>query len=193
MVTEEKDGMLIIMWKRIERFYPPWLELIAPLLLGFVLAYTAYNYASLPDIMPTHFNLSGKADDWSHKGFISVYLALLIGFLVWLSMILMNYFLIIKPDDPGKYVNLTKKQKEKLGPTQLEYIRTITARGMIAINITVAGLITVIQYEAINLALGLQTNLSWGVHIFSIAIVVESIWLSVKTVSATNMTKSKGK
>ncbi|WP_118950594.1 SdpI family protein [Taibaiella helva] len=30
--------------------------------------YLALIYSSLPDIVPTHFNVKGKADDWSAKG-----------------------------------------------------------------------------------------------------------------------------
>lgn len=173
------------MWQRIERLYPPWMELIAPFLLVFVWAYSAAHYAALPNMMPTHFGMAGTADDWSPKGFWSVYLSLVIGTLVWLSMVLTNYFLIIKPEDPGKYVNLTKQQKVKLGPEGLEYIRTITARGMMAVNLTVAGLIAVLQYGSINTALGLQKGLGWSTHIFAIALLIECIWLTWKTLSAT--------
>lgn len=177
------------MWERVKRFYPPWLELIAPFLLVFVWVYTNAHYAALPDMMPTHFGFSGTADDWSAKGFWSVYLSLVIGTLVWLSMIFMNYFLIMKPEDPGKYVNLTPQQKVRLGPEGLEYIRTITARGMMAVNLTVAGLIAVLQYGSVNTALGLQNGLGWSTHIFAAALLIESIWLSWKTLSATFTTK----
>lgn len=173
------------MWKRIQRFYPPWFELLPPFLLAFALAYTAYNYALLPANIPTHFGFTGQADDWSSKGFWSVYLSLIIGALVCLPMSLMNYFLIIKPDDPGKYINLSQQQKVKLGPAQLEYIRTITARGMLIINLTVAAMIVTLQYGSINIALGIQKGLGWSVNIFGLALLVESLWLTVKTVSAT--------
>ena len=182
---------MIKMWEKIQRFYPPWLELIPPFLLAFALAYTASNYAFLPEMMPTHFGLAGVADDWSTKGFWSVYLALVIGVLVWLSMFLMNYFLIIKPDDPSKYINLSQQQKVKLGPAQLEYIRTITARGMIIINLTLAAMITTLQYGSINTSLGLQKGLGWSVDMFGLALLVESIWLTIKTVSATFTTTTR--
>ncbi len=171
------------MWAKISRFYPPWLELIPVLLLGFAFAYTAMHYAALPEQMPTHFGISGQPDDWSTRGFVSVYLPLVIGLLVWLSMILINYFSIIKPEDPGKYINLPKQQKEKMGPEQMEAIRTVNARGMIVINITVTAMITVIQYGAINAALGIWKGLGWGVGILAAILVAESIWLAIKSIS----------
>ena len=182
---------MIKIGEKIQRFYPPWLELIPPFLLAFVLAYTVYNYALLPEMMPTHFGLSGRADDWSHKDFWSVYLSLIIGAVVWFSVLMINYFLIMKPDDPGKYINLSPQQKVKLGPVQLEYIRTITARGMFIINLTMAAMIATLQYGSINTALGIQKGLGWSVAVFGLALFVESIWLTVKTVSATFTPKTK--
>lgn len=161
------------------------------MLLTFVLVYSAYKYALLPDMMPTHFGLSGQADDWSPTGFWSVYVPLVIGILVWLPLTLMNYFLIIKPDDPGQYNNLSQQQKEKLGSVQLEYIRVITARGIMIINLTLAAMIATLQYGAINTALGIQNSLGWGVPLFGLALLAESIWLTVKTFSATFTSKHR--
>lgn len=168
------------MWTRISRFYPPWLELIPILMLGFVLIYTAAHYALLPEQMPTHFGISGQPDDWSAKGFWTVYLPLLIGSVVWLSVVLINYFLIIKPEDPGQYMSMNAREKEKLGPVRLEEIRTISARAMMIINLTMVALIATIQYGSVNTALGLQKGLGWGVSIFAIALIIESIGLLIK-------------
>ena len=96
---------------RIQKFYPVWLELIPPLLLGFVIAYTAYNYALLPAMMPTHFGLTGMADGWSPKGFWSVYLPLVIGILVWLPMSLINYF-YYQTGRSGKYMSMSQREKD---------------------------------------------------------------------------------
>lgn len=169
------------MAEKIQRFYPFWLELIAPALLAFAWAYSAYNYALLPDIIPTHFGTNGLADDWSPKGFWSVYLPLLIGTLVWLSMILINYFLIIKPDDPGKYMSMSKREKDRLGPVYLENIRMNSARGLMMINLTVTAMIATMHYGFINTALGIQKGLGWMTIIFVLALLIESIWLIVKT------------
>lgn len=190
MIIEKVKIGWFAMWKKINYCYPSWLELIPFLLFTFVFAYTALRYAQLPGKIPTHFNFSGLPDDWKTKGFWSVYLGPVIGAAVWFSMEIMNYFFIIKPDDPGKYINLTKQQKEKLGPEQLESIRKFTARGMIMINITLAALITVLQYGAINTAMGLQKGLGFTVSIFAGALFIESIWLTFKTISMTSTLKT---
>lgn len=168
------------MWERINRFYPAWLELIPLLLLGFVLFYTAAHYGALPERMPTHFGPSGQPDGWGIKGFVSVYLLLVIGIIVWLSMFLCNFFLIMKPDDPGKYMSMSQREKEKKGSKQLEAIRNTAAQGMMAINLTVAAMLAAIQYGSINSALGLQKGLGWMPMVFAAALIAESIWLVVK-------------
>ncbi len=173
------------MWEKISNYYPPWLEYIAPLLLGAALIYTYSVYPELPGQFPTHFDLYGVPDAWQPKSFGSVYLALIIGTLVWLSLVMLNYFLIIKPDDPGKFINITPRQKEQLGPAGLEAIRRITARGMIMINITMAAMISSLHYQSIQTALGLQADHSYVILIFGAALLIESIWLTVKTLRMT--------
>ncbi|MEN6326762.1 MAG: DUF1648 domain-containing protein [Syntrophomonas sp.] len=173
------------MWEKIKTCYPPWLEFIAPLLLGAAFIYTYSVYPELPARFPTHFGILGLPDAWQPKSFGTVYLALIIGTLVWLPLVLLNYFFIIKPDDPGKFINVTPRQKEQLGPAGLEAIRRITARGMIMINITMAAMISTLHYQSIQTALGLQTGHGYAVHIFGAALLIESIWLTVKTLRMT--------
>ncbi|HWP97933.1 MAG TPA: DUF1648 domain-containing protein [Syntrophomonadaceae bacterium] len=173
------------MFEKIKQHYPPWLELIPILLLLIAVYYTTSHYTQLPSRIPTHFGPSGNPDSWSTKGFWSVYLSLVIGAGVWLSLALTNYFLIIKPEDPGKYINLTKKQKEKLGPDGLEAIRHLTACAMILINFTTVALIVALQDGTINTALGTQKGLSYAVDILAGALIFEALWLTIKTLSMT--------
>ncbi|CFX84067.1 Domain of unknown function DUF1648 [Syntrophomonas zehnderi OL-4] len=168
------------MWGRISRFYPPWLELIPLLMLGFILAYTVTYYPLMPERIPTHFGPSGQPDAWSAKGFWSVYILVLLAGAVWLTMLAINYILIIKPDDPGRYMNISQREKDRLGTKRLEEIRTISARMMVIINITTVGLLTVIQYGSVNTALGLQNGIGWGVWFFAAALVLESLWMLFK-------------
>lgn len=173
------------MWAKINTYYPPWLELIPPLLLCLAFAYTISNYPALPGQFPTHFGISGLPDAWKPKGFWPVYLDLMIGTVVWISLLLMNYFFIIKPDDPGKYINISQRQKEQLGPAKLEAIRRTTARGIIIINLTITAMISILHFESIKTALGLQNSLSFMIHVFGAALLIEAIGLTIKTIGMT--------
>ncbi|KUG02645.1 hypothetical protein ASZ90_020013 [hydrocarbon metagenome] len=180
------------MWNRIEPFYPPWLELIPMILLLFAFTYTFEYYPLLPEQVPTHFGLTGAPDTWAAKGFWSVFVLPLVGAMVWLSMLLINYFLIIRPDDPGRFINLPRQHKEKLGREQLEYIRTTTARGMMLLNLTLAAMIATFQYGSIKTALGHQEGLGMIALVFAAAILIESIGLSIKTISMTFISGRRG-
>ncbi len=170
---------------RFELFYPPWLELIPVILLIFAFSYTAECYSFLPEQVPTHFGLAGNPDAWAAKGFWSVYALPLLGSVIWLSMLLINYFLIIRPEDPGQYINLPQRHKEKLDRERLEAIRTTTARGIMLLNLTLAAMIAAFQYSSINVALGRQESLGMIALVFAALILAESIGLSIKTLSMT--------
>lgn len=179
------------MWSRINEYYPPWLEIIPAVCWGFALYYTYAHFALLPDQIPTHFGISGLPDDWSAKGFWSVYMIPVLGVIIWLSMAIMNYYFLIRPVDPGKFINLTCRQKEILGPEKLESIRIFTARGMVLLNLTMAAMLVIVQYGFINTALGIQKGLSFTVDVFAIALLAETIGLTVKLVSMTSTLKSR--
>jgi len=77
-------------------------------LLPFI--YLAYNYAALPSIVPTHFGLEGKADGFSNKKTLWLFLS----FLSALSIGV--YFLIINRSkiDPKKTAKLSVSAFQKI-------------------------------------------------------------------------------
>ncbi len=181
------------MWEKISRFYPPWLDVIGLLCLGFIWFYTAARYGLMAEQIPTHFGISGNPDAWSSKSFASVFMLLVIGTIVWLSMFLTNYFLIIKPQDPRKYINIPGAKKDALDKEQIEAIRTVTVQGMALINLTVVLMFVVIQYGMVNSALGIQNGLGWGVSVLVGILLIETGWLTWKTYSLSSVTGNRKK
>ena len=171
------------MWEKISRFYPPWLDLFCLVCLGFMWVYTAARYGMMAEQIPTHFGFSGTPDAWSAKSFGSVFMLLILGTIVWLSMFLTNYFLIIKPEDPRKYINLPRGRKEALSTEQIEAIRRVAVLCMALINLTVVLMFAVIQYGMVNSALGMQNGLGWGVNVLVGILLIEAAWLTWKTFS----------
>jgi uncharacterized membrane protein len=169
------------MWEKISRFYPPWMDLVPAMLLIFAVCYTYANYSLLPDQVPTHYGWAGTPDAWAPKSLASVYMLPIIGIIVWVSMTLTNYFLIMLPEDPSKCINLPQKKKDELGVKGMESIRTMTARGMFVLNLTVAAMLAALQYSSINTMLGLQNALGVTFKILTAALIVEAIGLSVMT------------
>lgn len=171
------------MWEKISRFYPPWLDVISAFCLGFVWIFSAAKYGLMPEQIPTHFAFGGMPDAWSTKSFSSIFMLLIIGTLVWLSMFLVNYFLIIKPEDPRKFINLPQARKDAMSGEQMEAIRQVTVQGMAMINLTMVFMFVLIQYGMVNTALGIQKGLGWGGNILVGALLIETAWLTWKTIS----------
>lgn len=174
------------MWEKINRYYPPWLDILPLILFAMVFNYINSHYNLLPDRIPTHFGVSGEPDAWSSKSIWSVYGILIIGFAVYISMALINIFLLISPDDPKKVINISEREKEKLGPMRLEEIRAFSVKNLLVLNLLIAIMTTYMAYEATNTALGLSKglgNIMWG---FFAAIMIASLYFTVKVLLMTS-------
>lgn len=149
------------MFNKINKYYPKYLELIPLVCILLALIYTFSSYPQLPEQIPSHFNAAGLPDSWSDKNIVTIFLAPLIGLFSYLSLALLNYFLIILPDDPGKFINLPAKRKEALGHIGLEKIRSFMARCVWLLNTIVSVMMAYLTYGSINIALGQQTTLGY--------------------------------
>jgi uncharacterized membrane protein len=81
------------------------------LLIGIPFIYAAYLYPSLPEIIPTHFNIKGEADGFGGKG--SIYL----GPIIMGVASLFTYFLLanIKKFDPKRAGQVDEGLFQKFG------------------------------------------------------------------------------
>src|SRR5688572_5322151 len=66
------------------------LELISVLALVYMLAFTYTAFASLPDLIPTHFNASGEADRWGGKN--GIWLIPVLGTAMYVFLTVLNRF-----------------------------------------------------------------------------------------------------
>lgn len=179
------------MWQRISRFYPPWLDLLCFICLGAIWSYTAQHYGAMPQQIPTHFGFNGMPDAWSAKSFVSVYMLLIIGTVLWLAIFLTNYFLIMESDDPRKYINIPGSKKDAISQEQIEAIRQVTAIAMALINLTMVLMFLVIQYGVVNTARGLQHGLGWEINALLGILLLETAWLVGKTYSISAIGKKQ--
>ncbi|MEQ8200298.1 MAG: DUF1648 domain-containing protein [Syntrophomonadaceae bacterium] len=168
------------MWAKINRYYPPWLDLIGLLLLSTAFSYIRANYDQIPVTIPTHFGPSGGPNGWSTKSVGSVYGPLLIGLGIYLSMAVTNIFLIIRPENPAKIINIPQRNKDLLGPERLEAIRAVTARGLAALNQALAAMFAYLGYGSTNVALGISPGLGPLMWVLTAVLVAISLYLTVK-------------
>ncbi len=154
------------MGERISKYYPLWLELIPILLLSLAWFYTIDKYPLLPDIIPTHFDFFGLPDAWHDKSMLNVYAMLIIATVCWFSIFVLNYYLLIKPDDPQRLINVSAKRRAAMSKDQLEAIREQGIFLMVATNICLVFLFVELNFEIIRISLGLQSSLSIFFYLF---------------------------
>lgn len=162
---------------RLSRCYPAWLEMVPLSLVMLAVIYIAYHYQALPPTIPSHFGASGAPDDWSGKA--SILVLPVLDILVWLTIAGLNILLLVLPDDPGKYMNISRIQKEMLGQARLEEVRTGIARLMLLLNMLCCGMIAYMTVGQVDTALGQANGMGPWTWAFFIAIIAVSIWMMI--------------
>ena len=156
-------------WQRLGRCYPLSLELIPLFLLGLTVYLVAANYSSLPDTIPTHFGVSGTADDWGSKSTIFLLPALAVP-LYFLMSVFNAWFALVK--DPKSLINLPGEMKARLTDTQAEEVRTFTSRSLFAMKTVIEGMMAYLVYMTIQVANGEVASLGAYFFLFLGAILV---------------------
>ncbi len=126
-----------------------WLSLISDILgtIGviFLIAYTLYYFGKLPQTIPIHFNISGEAD-----GFGSKYT--LIIFPVIATFLHTLFFFIKKSPHIYNYpVKITEQNAE--------YQYKIAINLIHMVRISVIGLLSVLEWQMVEVSLGNQKDL----------------------------------
>ena len=115
-------------------------EIINITLLILMWSYILMNYSDLPDIIPTHFNAAGEADDHGSK--VIIWILPGIATLTYALLFVLNRF----PHLHNYLVNITEENAEK------NY--RLSTRVMRFINLFCLLIFAALIYEIINLAKG---------------------------------------
>lgn len=144
------------MWQKLNRSYPLQFELV-PLLLLLLTVYLALSsYPSLPDRVPTHFNLEGVPDGWGSKSEILVVPILSAVFYVVFTVIAV---LMATTKDPRKLINLPAGMKRAMSSAQAENLRVMLNRSLFALKVLILGLLAYSVYITVEVALGRANGL----------------------------------
>jgi uncharacterized membrane protein len=122
---------------------------ITPLLVTVgLMLYTFYNYSSLPNKIPTHWNYLGQADTWSVKSYGSVFFPSIMQLciLILLAVVTIGTF--------TSRIKLNTNTLEKSKSNALKYLRGI------ALSIYLIALSLVVTFCSITLAVLHGTNVS---------------------------------
>jgi uncharacterized membrane protein len=168
------------MWQKLSKYYPPYLELVSFSLLVFTLYLASSNYTTLPDIIPTHFNTQGIADNYGSKTTIFFILSFMLLSMFFSLFSTSGVSIIAK--NPRALINLPAKRKTALSDKQVEALRATLNRYPILLKIVIQGLFTYILYITIEIA--------WGCcfFLFSLAVLAVTglmVWKAFQTTKPT--------
>jgi uncharacterized membrane protein len=130
------------------------MELVCIALLILMWAYAFVEHASLPDIIPTHFNSAGIADDYGSKS--TIFIMPVIGSLVYLLLFVVNMY----PHIHNYSVNITAENALKNYRFSTRFLRTV--------NVLMCLLFTYITYNIVESATASET----GIGSFFLPIVI---------------------
>ncbi|WP_417291423.1 DUF1648 domain-containing protein [Corallibacter sp.] len=126
------------------------LQITPFILLGIGLVYTLINYNSLPAQVPVHFNFSGEVTNYAEKN--SIWFLTILGFVLTFGM----YKLMQYPHQFNYPVKITPENAEK------QYKSAI--KMMTYMNIGVASLFLIINYEIVRVSINSESGFSLISH-----------------------------
>ena len=162
------------MLKKLSNIYPPQLEAVPLLLLGLILYLTFSSYPALPDTIPSHFDARGLPDGWGPKTTLLILPGM--SFLVY-ALITGITVLLAATKNPRGMINLPAKMKERLSKAQVELLRAMLVRCLLALKILVLGLDAWLLYSNIEVASNRATGIGYWPFAFLAAIVIVIGWM----------------
>ncbi|WP_420580424.1 DUF1648 domain-containing protein [Reichenbachiella sp.] len=121
------------------------MELMGGVLIILLVAYPLYRYAELPEVIPMHFDATGKPDRFGSK--CSIWILPMVGFVVYVGLMILNRFPHLF-NYPTEITNHNAERQYKLAAT---LVRTI--------NFSTALIFYYITYQSVQSALVGQDGL----------------------------------
>lgn len=121
------------------------MELASIALLILMWAYAIVEYTSLPDIIPTHFNSAGIADDYGSKS--TIFIIPIIGSLTYILLFALNLY----PHIHNYSVNITSENALKNYRFSTRFLRTV--------NVLMCMLFAYITYHIVESATAEQNGI----------------------------------
>ena len=175
------------MWQKLNRLYPPQLELLSLVLLFFAFYMAVTAYPTLPDTIPTHFGAGGKPDDWGGKG--GIFLSPGVGLGVFLLMTGITVaFALVK--DPRSLINLPVDKKAVITVERAEAVRRLMSRSLFVLKAVILGMCLYLTNATIRLAEGKSDTLGVEFWFFISGIFVVVVYMLV---NALRLLASPGK
>lgn len=144
------------------------LETTGAILIILLISYPLYHFSSLPEIIPIHFDASGKADGFTSK--IGIWFIPILGLVVYIGLFILNKY----PHTFNYQVDITEENANYQYSLATQFIRII--------NLFLAGLFFYITYHIIASALNGSEGLgTWFLPIVLVGTIAPIVWYLIKS------------
>jgi len=174
------------MWHKLNRCYPPQLELVALCLLILAFYIALSNYSNLPDTIPTHFDGRGIPDGWGSRSMIFLWPG--IGAAMYVLFTSLNV-LFATAKDPRRFINLPQARKATLTDAQTQELRTLLNRCLFSLKVLILGATVYGVHITVEIAWQRTASLGMPFYLFIAAILVVvgfMIWKSLRIIGASD-------
>jgi uncharacterized membrane protein len=121
------------------------LEFLSITLLILIFGYTIYEYNTLPETIPTHFNAKGEADGFSSKQ--TLWLIPTIAIIMYIGIFIINLY----PYKQNYIVNITKENAYRNYRFSTRMVRFVNLFSMVILGIVTFKIVTSARGESANL------------------------------------------
>lgn len=168
------------MLEKLRKGYPIRLEIIPLALLVFTIYWVVTNYPTLPDRVPTRFDLQGLPDKWGSKNEVLIFPILGAVLYAFFTAIVALFAVV---EDPRSLINLPRKMKAAITEAQAEKLRLFFMRSLFALKILMQGMMAFTAYATIEVAHGRSAGMGAFALLFAAAILVVAglmLWKSLR-------------
>lgn len=144
------------------------IDIVSLILIGFTLVYSVMKYTVLPEMVPIHFDITGKfSGDGAGKNGIFVFI--LIGVIAFLGFFLLSKF----PEKFMYKVEITEKNARR----QYSLFKTY----MKVVSLLIVTLVSYMQYSVINAIIQGKDTVGMSYMIFGGLILISAIAYTVRS------------
>ncbi len=171
------------MLNKLGKAYAPQLEVVPLLILVLGFYAAASNIDSLPQEIPTHFNIQGLPDGWGNKN--DIFVGPFVGALIYVILtVIVAAFVMVS--DPMRLINLPNKQKMLLTPGRAEELRIFMVRALFVMKVVMMSMTAYITWATVEMAFGREQTLGGLFYILLGGVLAATGAITWKSLSLTH-------
>lgn len=120
------------LYKRLWRFYPPYLELIPIVTIIITIGYALLKFPAMPESIAAGTAIDGSITAYADKSLLTILYSPLSALILYLVLTFFSYYRMAKLESPDGELSLPANLRKKLSPKFLDSYRQFSVRMIFA-------------------------------------------------------------